>query len=616
MKKQIIATYQKIKLLEIIDLKRKKIIIINNLDNHKINSQTIKKIKEINSEYIVIFLKKPDNKNLFKKKNYRTFNWHIFKDAYKKKYNSHWQSKKSVTRNNLIKKNSIINFLNTFFLTKKDFIEYAVVKENLILLQKKNEFLDACKEIKKYNKNLVIIDLQKNLLQESLQNIKLVLLYFLYPFYSIFFGRFKKKFSHFKIGLRTYNSGVRLNSNREGLVLDWLVKNNSLRKKTLLFLEDKLNYAFRDEIKKKAYETISTRAITPYYSLNYKHLFIFYPKLFFKILINFFNFLLLDMNSKKVAFNGLKNYILWSNISSLVNIKVFMSYHDNEVSSIYRNIILRKKNCETILYKHSHSILLYDEKNYFNVNTSYKFFDREYHWSKLGIAEANRELSKSSKLILSMPFTKILKIKNKINIKKDNHFDVSCFSSGLASATATNNRKEHFLFLNYMHKLLSQNHDIRIMFKPKYKIDSPNIYNHYPEYLQLINKMKKTKRFFIKETVKTKDLILKSSLCITMGFSSPTIEALALFKPSFYVNFQNNYKNNSFKKLNYFYGGNEKASLRIFNYWKNCIINKKNYSKLLNSHYYKLYEEKYYSFEKIFQDITSHIKLTDNLSKK
>jgi hypothetical protein len=42
MKKQIIATYQKIKLLEIIDLKRKKIIIINNLDNHKINNQTIK----------------------------------------------------------------------------------------------------------------------------------------------------------------------------------------------------------------------------------------------------------------------------------------------------------------------------------------------------------------------------------------------------------------------------------------------------------------------------------------------------------------------------------------------------------------------------------------------
>jgi len=603
------------KLLELVDFKKNKIIIINNLNDSKLGYQTIKKLEKINPEHIVLFLKTIEDKNLLIKKNYRIFNWFIFKDAFKKKFNSHWQSKKFVTRNNLIKKNSIINFLSAFFLTKKKFIEYAVIKENLILLQKKNEFLDICKEIRKYNKNLVIINLQINLLQKYLKNIELVLFYVLYPFYSIFFARLKKKSSNFKIGLRAYNAGIRLNTNNQGLELDWLVQNNSLRKKTLLFLTDKIDHKFQDQIKKKNYETISTRAVAPYYYLNYQHLFIFYPKLFLKIFINFFNFLLLDLNSKKVAFKGLKNYILWSNISSLVNIKVYMAYHDNAVDSIYRNIVLNKKNCETILYKHTHSTLIYDEKNYFNVEPSYKFFSKEYHWSKLGIAEAKRELSKSSKLILSMPFTKILKDKNKIKITKDNTFYVACFSSGIASSGSVNNSKEHFLFLNYLYKLLSINLDIRIIFKPKYTTNA-TFKKLYPEHFQLINKMIKTKRFFVKDNIKTKDLILKSSLCITMGFSSPTIEALALLKPSFYVNFQNNFKYNSFRKMKYFYGNDEKSSLRIFNYWKKCILNKKKYSRLLYSHYHKVYGENYYSFDNIFQDIISHINVTENLLKK
>ena len=600
------------KLLELVDFKKEKIIIINNLDNSKLNNQTIKKIEKINPEHIVLFLKTIEDKRLLIKKNYRVFSWFTFKDAFKKKFNSHLQSKKLATQNNLIKKNTITNLLNAFFLTKKEFIEFAVEKENLILLQEKNEFLDICKEIKKYNKDLDIINLQINFFHKYLQNIKLVLLYLLYPFYSILFARIKKKnFSNLKIGLRVYNAGIRLNTNNKtGLHLDWLVQKNSLRKKTLLFLADKIDYKFQNEIKKKNYKTISTRSIAPYYSFTYEHLFIFYPKLFLKIFINFFNFLLLDLNSKKIAFRGLKNYILWSNISTLVNIKVYMCYHDNEVGSIYRNIILNKKNCETILYKHTHTVLLYDEKNYFNVESSYNFFNKEYHWSKLGIDEAKRELSKSPKLILSMPLSKILKNKNKIKIRKNKAFYVACFSSGLGNPNSVNNSKEHLLFLNYLHKLLIKNFDIRIIFKPKYTINT-KFEKFYPEHFKLINKLIKTKRFFVKDSIKTKDLILKTSLCITMGFSSPTIEALSLFKPSFYVNFQNNYKNNSFRKMNYFYGCNEKSSLKIFNYWKNCIVNKKKLLKLLNLHYYKVYGKNYHSFDRIFQDVTSQIKLAE-----
>ena len=241
------------RLLELVDFKKEKIIIINNLDNSKLNNQTIQKIEKINPEHIVLFLKTIEDKRLLIKKNYRVFNWLIFKDAFKKKFNSHLQSKKLATQNNLIKKKSIINFLNAFFLTKKEFIEFAVEKENLILLQEKNEFLDICKEIKKYNKDLDIINLQINFFYKYLQNIKLGLLYLLYPFYSILFARIKKKnFSNLKIGLRVYNLGIRLNTNdKTGLHLDLLVQKNSLRKKTLLFLADKIDHKFQNEIKKK-----------------------------------------------------------------------------------------------------------------------------------------------------------------------------------------------------------------------------------------------------------------------------------------------------------------------------------------------------------------------------
>ena len=47
-------------------------------------------------------------------------------------------------------------------------------------------------------------------------------------------------------------------------------------------------------------------------------------------------------------------------------------------------------------------------------------------------------------------------------------------------------------------------------------------------------------------------MINQSSLSVSMSFSSPTIEALSLMKPSFFVNFQNNFKMNSFRKMQFF----------------------------------------------------------------
>ena len=51
------------------DLYKKKIIIINNLSNSKLNFKISSKLKNLNSNYLVIFLKEFSNKEFLKNDN-------------------------------------------------------------------------------------------------------------------------------------------------------------------------------------------------------------------------------------------------------------------------------------------------------------------------------------------------------------------------------------------------------------------------------------------------------------------------------------------------------------------------------------------------------------------
>jgi hypothetical protein len=594
------------KILELTDLLNKKIIIINNLNVTKTTNIIKKYINQIDEEHLVIFLKETGKEDFMSKVNCRLFSWAIFEDSAKKKYSSHHQSRNFSELSSSIKKKNIVNFLNNFFVTDKQFIDYAVTKEKLILDQKKYEIINIYNEISLYNNNLVMLHVEQSNWERYLKNFQLILIYILYSFYSIFFAKNKRKFSNYQIGLRVYNSGIRFSNN--DLKLDWLVDGNILKNKTLLILEDKIDNKFKNQINNNNYNTISARAITPYYSLNFKHFFIFYPKLFFKIFFNFFSFLLLDINNKKIALNGLKNYILWSNISSLFNIKIYMSYNDYSVASIYRNIILKKKNCKAILYTNTHSEAVFDKKNYFNVNFSYNFFDKEYHWSKLGILMSKINLSKSSEIHQLLPFSGLLE-KKKLSENKSSY--IACFSSQLGTTTSVNSPNEHLLFLNYMYTLLLKYKKIKILFKPKYKIFL--LKKNYPNYFKSIQKLIKTKRFFIKQNINSKDLIKQSSICISMAFASTSVEALSLLRPSFYVNFQNSFKNNSFSRMKFFYGNSEKNSLRIFKYWYNFVNSNKRNSNLLLSYSNQLFDKRNFTFDMFLNDM---IQIVSEKSKK
>ena len=77
-------------------------------------------------------------------------------------------------------------------------------------------------------------------------------------------------------------------------------------------------------------------------------------------------------------------------------------------------------------------------------------------------------------------------------------------------------------------------------------------------------------------------------------------------KPSFFVNFQNNFKMNSFRKMQFFYSKNLEESIKNFNFWKNHIIKKKN-KKLLNNYFKKIFGNKYYNLEKILEDLSKNL---------
>ena len=589
------------KLLSKDDLKYKKIVIINNLLNKKPIYQIKNKIKKLHSNSLIIFLKEVDDKILKENMNCKIFSWSIFNNSIKKRCDSHWKSKKYSSNNQIIKSKLMIKFLSGLFKVKKNQLKNAVDKENMILLQEKFELFNINKELAKYNKNITILN-NISSITTIFENIRLTLFYLFYPFYSLFFFKIKKNSQNLQIALRAYNSGIKLNNN--DIRLDWIVNNKRFKKKSVLFLDDKISDNFKQQINNNNYPSIETQTKKPYYLLNNKHLIKFYPRLFFYIILNFLNFLLLDSYNKKVIINGLKNYILWTNISTLFNLKIYISYHDNSVSSIYRNIILKKNNCKTISYKHSHSELVHDEKNYFSIDFINSYFDKEYHWSKIGILTAKRVLSKSDKLHIILPFCKLLNEKKKKISKKKNFFYVSFFSSQIGTSYAFNNPKEHLLFLKFMLFIIKKNKNVFILFKPKYKIDF--LKKNYPEHFIIIKNLIKSNRFSIKKKIKASDMINQSSLSVSMSFSSPTIEALSLMKPSFFVNFQNNFKMNSFRKMQFFYSKNLEESIKNFNFWKNHIIKKKN-KKLLNNYFKKIFGNKYYNLEKILEDLSKNL---------
>ena len=168
------------------DLLSRKIIIINNLSNPKLNKEISSKIKGLNSNYLIVLLKEISDSEFSTNSNFRIFSWSIFKNSIQKRSASHWSSKNYLKKSKILKKEKILIFLNKFFKTKKNYLKFAIDKESMFLLQKKFEINNIENEIRKYNQNVVIYENPSDL-SDLLQNITLIFYYLFYPIYSLLF---------------------------------------------------------------------------------------------------------------------------------------------------------------------------------------------------------------------------------------------------------------------------------------------------------------------------------------------------------------------------------------------------------------------------------------------
>ena len=82
---------------------------------HKINKEIILKLNKIDSDDLVIFLKEISDQKLLKKFNCRVFTWSIFRDSVKKRFSSHWSSKRYLNKNKILKRKKNFKFIKQLF---------------------------------------------------------------------------------------------------------------------------------------------------------------------------------------------------------------------------------------------------------------------------------------------------------------------------------------------------------------------------------------------------------------------------------------------------------------------------------------------------------------------
>jgi len=563
------------------------------------------KIKEFyNGETIILFL---ENTKLSKQlKNYeknkeikiRKFTWNIFKQKHHYRYIAAIESNNYLEpfllqQSNYNKK--IIRFINNLY--KDNRIENAYRKNLIQFLKGKLDVNNVFKKINELNPKINFLNKNNfevdkfNLIVNSFtvsniyQKIKNLIIFILYPLYSIFYLKSSvNKSSDGSLALRVFRGGFDFfNSDYN---LDWIKNNRSLTKKNiLLVIEDSIDKKFINDIKKKGYDFTFASKRKPVGKLKIKVL-LKNIKLFISSLVYFYYFFKAPLVFQKILLNAWTNYFVWSNFLSSFRPKVFLSYHDYLDNHIYRNILLNKIQCKCIMYKHTSSERVFDIKeNYLNVNYAYDCHDLEIHWTQESIEMSKLNKSKSKSFLLSSPLwaseefllqnetiENLLKEKNQNNKKI-----ISIFSSPIGSENSFNSIENHFYFLKFIQDLLRERNDIIIAFKPKYKIED---LNDYFSLKKIVEDLKKNKMFKIIKNVTSKNLISASDLTVSMAFTSPSLEAISSGKKGFWVDANNNFPNSTYNNIDNLVARSAKEALNKIEYW--LMLNNQEFKFFLN----------------------------------
>ena len=423
----------------------------------------------------------------------------------------------------------IINFFDNSkfkFLSKYDFIS----QENL----------------KKFN----IIFIEEKLYHTIFSKLFYFLLIVFYPF--IFLANVKKfKFikDKKKIGVRVYANGFGFDDKKRNL--NWIVEKLNISCDDILFVfEDKINSTHIKHINKKKFNYTFASIQKPCFEISIA----FFLKLlaFYIPLFSFSGLLFLifgDRNVAKEFFKSLAYFLIWKNQLYCNNFKNYISYHDYGSSHICRNILLKKNDCKSLMFKHTHSenVFNYDKKNFYAYAEMINlFYDTEYHWSQCSIdmAKANQSLSKS--FVISGPIWSSMEFLEKK--KKLDKKIISLFMSSYSGRNAISSIDGHILFIKFIEIITKKYSDYSFYLKPKSNI---KCYLENEKIAEIYEEIKKRNNFYtVENEIPSNDLISISDLVISQAFSSPTVEAIFMNKKSFYLDLNNKYRSGYFCKFN------------------------------------------------------------------
>ena len=515
----------------------------------------------------------------------RKFTWNIFKQKH------HYRYIAAIESNNFLEhflaqqsnyNNKIIRFINNLYKDnriknayKKNLIKFLKVQFDInYIFEKINELNPKINFLNKNDFKVDKFNLNINKLStlNILQKIKNLIIFILYPLYSILYLKiFINKSSDGSLALRVFRGGFDFfNSDYN---LDWIKNNNSLTKKNmLLVIEDNIDKKFVNDIKKKGYDFTFASKRKPIGKFKF-NIFLNNIKLFISSLINFYYFFKAPLIIQKTLLNAWTNYFVWNNFSSYFNPKVFLSYHDYLDNHIYRNILLNKIKCKCIMYKHTSSERVFDIKeNYLNVNYAYDCHDLEIHWTQESVEMSKLNQSKSKSFLLSSPLWaseeflfKNESVENLLKEKKQNNKKIiSIFSSPIGSENSFNSIENHFYFLKFLQDLLRKRNDIIVAFKPKYRIEDLNDYFNLKK---IVEDLQQNKMFKIIKNVTSKNLISASDLTVSMAFTSPSLEAISSGKKGFWVDANNNFPNSTYNNIDNLVANSSKEAINKVEYW-------------------------------------------------
>lgn len=277
---------------------------------------------------------------------------------------------------------------------------------------------------------------------------------------------------------------------------------------------------------------------------------------------------------KKVLWNGLYTFVVWKFFLDRVRFQKFVCYQGLDFRAVFRNSLLKESERLSIRYDHSFNFShqIYDRRLVagFDVKTAFAEYDLEVHWSELAIDASKNCFSTSRMHEVVKPGWSFLSRACGEKVRERDLISIGVFFSSFGKS-AYSSKEIHIGFLEIIIKFAEfiEKKDMNVKFVLKGKYSLRSCIDNLPEVERLAFETYVDRDIFqIHEpAISSAQLIGSSDFCISMAFTSPTIEAWSVGIPGVFVDVGRRFENNLFCDGRNLVSYDAKSLVHCFQYW-------------------------------------------------